>query len=387
MTDTKLNYVGPAPQLISGPVTHQPWWRKLPTGFLIVVALPTVLSAIYNFAIVSPRYVSEARFVVRTPERVQASGLGIALQGVGISGGQTDAFAVHEYVTSRDGLRYLQKRFDVASIIGRRDADPLSRWPRFGETRTEEGLYKGLQRFVTVGYDATTGISTLRVEAFRAQDAYRLNNAMLAGGEALVNQLNERAAQDAMTDAQRAEAEARAHLADVQSRLTGFRNREGFIDPALQASESTQLIGGLLATTAQLRAELEQLRGEAPSSPQLPVLAGRIAAYERQIAAERSKMAGGETSLAPRIGAYQDLVLERELADRQLAQASAGVITARQEARRQTLYLDRIVNPSVPDQATLPNRWRSILTLFTSMLLIYAVGWLVWVGVREHRQT
>lgn len=312
MTDAKLNYLGPAPKLLAGPVQVVPWWRKLPTGFLAVVVLPTILTLVYNVAVVSPRYVSEARFVVRTPERVQASGLGIALQGVGISGGQTDAFAVHEYVTSRDGLKYLQQRFDVGAIIGRPDADPLSRWPRFGESRTQEGLYKGLQRFVTIGYDATTGISTLRVEAFRAQDAYALSNAMLSGGEALVNQLNERAAQDAMTEALRAEAEARTHLADVQGRLTAFRNREGFIDPALQASESSQLIGGLLATIAQLRADEEQLRSEAPASPQLSVLTGRIAAYERQVAAERGKMAGGDTSLAPRIGAYQDLALDRK---------------------------------------------------------------------------
>lgn len=386
MTDAKLDYLGPAPKLLTSDTAVTPWWRKLPLGFLLVVALPTLVACVYYLLMASPRYVSEARFVVRSPERMAPTGLGVALQGVGITSGHSDAYAVHEYITSRDGLQDLKRRFDVAGIIGRRDADIISKYPRPWESRTEEGLYKALQRFVTVGYDSTTGISTLRVEAFRAADAQALSNALLTGGEGLVNRLNERSATDAISEAAQAEREARDKVASVQQRLTAFREQQGFIDPTLQAAESSQLIGGLLATVAQLRAEREQLQASAPSSPQLPAIDGRIAAYERQIAAERNKMAGGPSSLAPSVGAYQDLVLERELADQQLAQATAAVVAARQEARRQNLYLERIVNPNLPDKPTMPRRWLAILTVFTSAMLLYGVGWLIWAGVREHRQ-
>ena len=386
MTEAKLDYLGPSPKLLTSDGAETPWWRKLPLGFLIVVALPTLIALIYYLLIASPRYVSESRFIVRSPERMQATGLGVVLQGVGISGGHSDAYAVHEYITSRDGLADLQRRFDVASIIGRPGIDAFSKYPLPWEGQTEEGLYKGLQRFVTVGYDSTTGISTLRVEAFRSRDAQALSNALLSGGETLVNRLNERAARDSISEAGQAETEARARLADVQQRLTAFRNRQGFIDPRLQATESSELIGGLLATLAQLRAEREQIQTETPDSPQLPMLSGRIAAYERQVTAERAKLTGGASSLAPSLGAYQDLVLEQELADRQVGLATAAVVSARQEARRQNLYLERIVNPSLPDKPTQPRRWLAILTVFTSTMLLYGVGWLVWTGVREHRQ-
>ena len=49
-------------------------------------------------------------------------------------------------------------------------------------------------------------------------------------------------------------------------------------------------------------------------------------------------------------------------------------------------YLERIVSPSEPDKPTEPKRWLALLTVFASSLLVYAVGWLVWAGVREHRQ-
>ncbi len=386
MAEAQINYLGPIPEALTFREERKPWWRRLPVGFLMVVALPTLLAAIYYLLIATPRYVSEARFIVRASTQSQPSAIGMALQGVGLSTAPSDAFAVHEYIKSRDALRELGRRYDIGAILNPPGADAFSRYPRLWDSRGEEGLYKGFNRFVVVGYDSTTGISTLRVEAFRAEDARQINQALLASGEQLINRLNERAMGDAVSEAQTARDEARTRVSDVQQQLTAFRNREGFIDPELAARESSSLIGGLMATVAQLRADRAQLAGEAPQSPQLPILDGRIAAYERQITAERAKVAGASTSLAPRVGIYTDLELQRELANRELAEATSALLSAQQEARRQKLYLDRIVNPNLPDKATQPHRWTAILTIFASAMLIYGVGWLVWAGVREHRQ-
>jgi BexC/CtrB/KpsE family polysaccharide export inner-membrane protein len=386
VSEPRLTYLGPAPDTDGFKRSGGDWRTRLPWPFLIVVALPTLVAVLYFGLIASPRYVSEARFIVRAPNEMQPSPLGVALGGIGVAQAQTDAFAVHEHIRSRDGLRELGARYDVAALLGRPGVDVFSRYPRPWESRSFEGRHKAFQRFVTVGYDSTTGISTLRVEAFRPQDAQGMAEALLQGGERLVNRLNERAAADAVAQAERAQLEAQARLAAVQARLTSFRNRERFIDPQRAAAESTALIGELLAAVAGLRAERSQLAAEAPQSPQLPSLDSRISAYERQIAAERAKIAGDAGSLAPRVGAYEELVLEREFADRQLTQAAAALVEARQEARRQTLYLERIVDPGRPDEAMLPRRWLSILTVLLSALLVYALGRLIWAGVREHRQ-
>ncbi len=386
MAEAQINYMGPIPEALTFREKKKRWWRRLPVGFLVVVAMPTLRAALYYLRNATPRYVSEARFIVRASNQSQPSMLGAALQGVGLSATSSDAFAIHEYIKSRDALQELGRQFDIATIFNPEGADAFSRYPRLWESRSEEGLYKGFNRFVTVGYDSTTGISTLRVEAFKPADAQALNLALLSGGERLVNRLNERAMGDAVAEAETARDEARTRLSGVQQQLTAFRNREGFIDPEMAARESSSLIGGLLATVAQLRADRAQLAGEAPQSPQLPVLDGRISAYERQIAAERAKIAGAPTSLAPRVGVYVDLEMQRELADRELSEATASLLTAQQEARRQRLYLDRIVMPSLPDKSAEPRRWIAVLTVFASAMLIYGVGWLVWAGVREHSQ-
>lgn len=386
MAEQKISYVGPL-NAIEGPrQKSRDIWKRIPTGFLLVVALPTLIAAVYYLLIASPRYVSEARFVVRSANVGQPSAVGLALQGVGFSTGMNDAFAVHEYISSRDSLGELQQRFDLNKILGRPGSDFIARYPRPWESRSEETLYKAFKRFMTVGYDAGTGISTLRVEAFSPKDAQGVNAALLANGETLINRLNDRAANNAVRDAKAALERAQTEVAASQQALTALRNSAQFIDPRLAAAESSGVINGLLVTIAQLRAERAQIAAEAPASPQLPILDNRIAAYERQVADARSKMAGDASSLAAKIGPFEELTLRREIADKQLAQATAAMLSAEQEARRQKLYLERIVEPSLPDKPSEPRRWRAILTVLASTLLLYGVGWLIWAGIREHRQ-
>lgn len=386
MSDAELKYIGPVPKTLASPASAKSWWRRIPLAFLVVVVVPTALAAVYYLLVASPRYVSEARFIVRAPAQGQPSSLGVALQGVGLSAGPVDSFAVHEFINSRDGLRQALKLTDVKAMFADRGADIFSRFPRPFEKSSDESLFKAYQRFVEVGYDSTTGISTLRVEAFRPEDAQRLSSVLLTGGEGIVNALNKRAQADTVAEAIRAQTSARERLAAAQARLVSFRNAEGLIDPRLAVEESGAIISSLQTTAANLKAERDRLAAEAPNSPQLPALAGQISAYERQIRAERAKMTGSSQSLAPRISQYEDLTLEREFAGKELTQANAAVLSAEQDARRQRLYLERIVNPNLPDTSTEPRRLRAIITILFSTLLAYGVGWLMWAGVREHKQ-
>lgn len=353
---------------------------------VLVVVVPTVIAAVYWGAIATPRYVSEAHFIVRKTDEARPNGLGLMLQGTGLSMGTTDAFAVQEYMVSRPAAAALDKRYDLEKVFSRPGVDYLSRYPRVLTRPSNEDQYRALKRFVTVGYNATSGITTLRVQAFTPQDAQNISRSLLDSGETLINQLNERAAADAVADAQRAVEEGMERRALIQKQLAAFRNEERFIDPQLAASEASQLIANLLSNVAQLRAELAQLRQTAPASPQIPALTGRIAAYEAQIAEERTRLAGRADSLAPKISTYEGLMLQRELADRALTEASATLLSAQQEARRQKLYLDRIVEPNLPDRPTEPQRLRAILIVFLSSLMVFLLGRLMWAGLREHRQ-
>lgn len=386
MNSTDLKYLGPLPKVLSR-IDEKSILRRLPWAFFVVVVFPTLLAALYYLVLAAPRYVSEARFVVRSASGGGTpSAFGVALQGVGIAPAQTEAFAVHEYVNSLDAARDLKRRFNLSAVLSPPGSDFLYRYPRPWESRSDEGLKNALRRFVTIGYDSTTSISTLRVEAFSPADARRVASALLDGGESVVNQLNERSLSDAVVQGRLNQEQAQARLVQAQADLTSFRNRERMIDPVRTATESSQLLGEMMAQLAQLRAERDQIATDAPSSPQIRSFDSRIAAYERQLAAERARMAGSSGSLAPSIGVYERLTLSRDLAAQELAQTTAALLAAQQDTRRQKLYLERIVQPTLPDVALRPRRLLSVLIVLGSCLLAYSVGWLLWAGVREHRQ-
>ena len=82
-----------------------------PALWLIIatVLVPTAIAILYFGFLASDVYVSESKFVVRSPDKPSASGLGVLLKTAGFSNAGDEIFAAHEYVKSRDALRELNK--------------------------------------------------------------------------------------------------------------------------------------------------------------------------------------------------------------------------------------------------------------------------------------
>jgi capsular polysaccharide transport system permease protein len=362
-------------------------FRRLPPLFVWIVLVPGLVGAIYFLFLASPLYISQAQFIVRAQStQIQPNGLNAVLQGVGLSPAQSDSFVVHDYIMSRDAIGDLVHNHQLREDLGRPGADFMTRFPRPLEAPTFENLTLAYPRFVGVNYDSSTGISTLIVKAFAPRDAQQVASALLEGGETLVNRLNDRADQDAVAETQKEIAEAEAQLTTAEQSLTAFRNRERLIDPARSSVVNLDLEGKLQGEIATLRAQRAGIAASAPQSPQLPGLDSLIHAYEQQEQAQKSQMAGETGSLAPMIGEYERLTLERDFADKNLATAAAAAEQARLEARRKRLYLERIANPNLPDSATEPHRLVNLVTWIVTLLLVYGMIALIFAGFREHRQ-
>ncbi|WP_292040888.1 MULTISPECIES: chain-length determining protein [unclassified Brevundimonas] len=356
-------------------------------AFYGVVAVPTLVAGVYLYGVATPQYVSEARFVVRQPNQNPTGVLAGTLSGIGIGGGNSDTFVVHEYLRSHEAVEALAKEVDLPQIIGAKSAlDVFSRYPRPWETKNTETLNKAYRRHVVVGYDSTTSVTTLRVAAFNRNAAHLVAEKLLELAEEKVNALNERSAANALKDAEQMLESAEQSLTGAQNELSKFRNNQNLVDPRVTLEEASRLISTLEQQVSLLKAERRQLASGAPDSPLLSQLDVKIRAFEQQIAQERRELSGSTSSLAAKVGEYQSLILKQELADRFLSQAKAAQISAIQEQRRQNLYVERVVDPSKPDVATEPRRLKRLLTVLLSALMIYGLGWLVWAGVREHHQ-
>lgn len=359
--------------------------RKHPLVLLGVV-LPTAIVALYYMFIAAPVFVSESKFIVRLSSPPSQSSIGAILQSSGIARSQDDTFSASDFLSSRDALRRLERREPLRAIFAPPEADWLARFPRPWDSDSFEGLYRYFLSRIDVIHNASTGITTLRTRAFSARHAFALNDELLAAASDLLVRLNNRAREDAVAFSRREVAGAEQKLLDIQGEITKFRNTELMIDPTRVSIVMLDTIGRLSTELALVKARLAEARASAPDSGAVPSLATRALALQEQIDRERSKMVGGDASVAAHIADYEQLTLKREMANKALALATASLETARADARRQQLYLEPIVEPNLPDEAIEPRGAMHVLVVFLLGSVLSLISWVLWMAAAEHYQ-
>ena len=350
--------------------------------FWITVVLPTLAAILYFGFIAADVYISESRFVVRSPERNVASPLGGLLESTGFTRSQDDSYTVLEFMLSRDALRVLDEKLNLRDAFNK--GDVFSRFPSLDGDDSFENMHRHYRKIVVAQLDPVSSISTTTVRAFSAEEAQQINQHLLEMSEALVNRLNERGRRDMIRFAvnEVAESEKKAKLAGLT--LARYRNEKGVIDPEKQSAIPMQQIAKLQDDLISTKLLLAQLQLLAKENPQILTLKKRIQMLEIEIKLGSERVAGGGRSLASKAAEFQSLVLEKEFADRLLASALASLEQARNEAQRQQLYLERIAGPNLPDVAMEPRRIRNVLVILVLSLIVWGVLSMVVSGVREH---
>lgn len=355
------------------------WW-------LGIVMLPTLVVALYYWLIAANQYESEAHFMVRSVSQpaMPIAGLSQALSLVGGgSSGSSDALSVGDYLNSHDAVAALQKQLDLVAMFRRPEADLLSRM--WVSHPTPEKLFAYYQGKVEVTHQSETGLMIVKVKSFRPDDSYALINAMLKLGEARVNQLNDRAYKSSLASAQRSLNEAEVGIARAQQALTAYRQGRRNIDPKATGEAQVTLVTGLQARLAEARAQEAALSSTlAPSSPQVVAARQRVAALAAQVGAQEGRLTGGGNTIASIAGGYEELQLRKDFAEKRYEAAAAAMEKAREQARQQQLFLVPVVEPNMPVKALYPKATRTVLTVFFTLLLAYAIGWLIVAGMREH---
>jgi capsular polysaccharide transport system permease protein len=350
----------------------------------LTVIIPTILACIYYGLIASDVYISESRFVVRSPQRQSQTGLGALLQSTGFSRSQDDTYSVHDFVMSRDALKELDEQLSVRKLYSSKDADFINRFPGLDWDNSFESFHRYYQKRISVDYDTVSSISILTVRAFTAEDAKRINDLLLKMGERLVNNLNDRSRQDLIKFATQEVAVAEEKAKTAALALSSFRTTQSVFDPDRQSAIQLQGVAKLQEELLATEAQLNQIRRVSPNNPQVASLANRVATLRNTIAAETSKVAGSGTSLTSKSANFERLVLEKGFADKQLASALTSLESARSEAERKQLYLERLVQPNLPDKALEPRRIRSIFMVFAVGLMAWGVVSLLVASVKEH---
>ncbi|HEV7324990.1 MAG TPA: hypothetical protein VGN91_07975 [Bosea sp. (in: a-proteobacteria)] len=350
-------------------------------GGTLFVVLPTLAAMVYYGLIAADRFVSRSEFVLRSVGSGDASGIsamiashagGSVSSGLSI-GGDRDSQAVATYIESHDGMAVVDRALDLRKVFARPEADFIARFPGFGGKDTNHALYSYYEDMVSVSYDPTTSVIKLSTEAFRPEDAKAIGEALISSAEAIVNRMDLRGRQDAIRAAQEQADTAQSQVVTAQQQLTAFRLREKMVDPVKMSGVVLESIAQLVSQSIVLKAQLSDLRKNAPNNQQAGILRNQIASIEEQIAAEQRKLTGPDGSISPVLAEYAQLSLKSEFANRIYAASLEQLESARAEAQRQRAFIERISGPTLADYSTQPKRALMILLVFVVSLSAWSI--------------
>jgi capsular polysaccharide transport system permease protein len=361
------------------------WWHRH-RWMALFVGLPTLLATIYYGLIASPVYVSHSSFVIKSPNQRPTPTLSLAniVQSSGLSLGTEQTKEILQYLRSRNALQDLQARTNLDQMYSGRGADFLSRFPSPFQDDSFEDLFDYYGSMVDANLDTESNLAVLRVKAFTAEDAYAINNSLLNLSELLVNRLNQRAENRAITEAERRVLGAEERVRNARVALSAYRNQANLIDPERQAAGVLEISNRLITEQAALQAQLDLMVQVAPENPAIPALRERVAAIGTAIEKQNSRAVGNPRAIASKLATFEKLTIEQEFATQMLTAANTSLEQARAEAQKQQYYLERVVEPNRPDDPALPNALKQILIVLGASLCLYFIGWMLVVGILEH---
>ena len=362
------------------------WLSKISPLMWVTVIVPTLVSVVYFGVMASDRYTSQSSFVVRSPKSQSSlSGLGAILQGTGFTRAQDDIYTVQEYMRSRSSLEELRRSLPVREFYEAK-GDVFSRFNGFGFRGEEEAFYQYYRDQLNITFDAVSGISTLNVTAFDAAESQKINSALLKQGEALINQLNDRARSDTVRYAEEVVKVAEERVKEASQNLTDYRIENGVFDLKTQSEVQMGLVSKLQDELIVIQTQLDQVRAVTPENLQIPGLMAREKSLRKEISQQLRAISGsGKQSLSNQAADYQRVFLENQLAEQQLAAAITSLESAKAEADRQQLYLEVISSPNLPDLAHEPKRLYNIVATLIIGLMIFGIVSLLTASVREHK--
>jgi capsular polysaccharide transport system permease protein len=251
--------------------------------FCLTVLIPTAIAVFYYATYASDIYISESRFVVRSPQKQGMSSMTDLFSKVGITKSDDDSYIVRDYILSRDAMDILIKELDIKERYASPTIDALARFPgwRYWETSVES-FYRYYQKQVVVLVEPGSSIASLTVRAFDPESTMLINKKLLELSEGFVNRLNERARTDIVKMAQQEVDLAQTRLEAKALQLTAMRTAKLAPDADRQVILAQRLIlekdfadkqlAAAMAALEQARSEAlrQQLYIERVAQPQVP---------------------------------------------------------------------------------------------------------------------
>lgn len=357
--------------------------RRTKQAFLLFVVAPTLAAAIYYGVIASNRYVSTVQLVVLGDSMdVGASNPLLSLVAPG-SVSPSGTIMLYNYLQSQEMVENLDKTIGLRKRFAMADADYFSRMRSNAEM---EDFYNYYLDRVTVTVEPNSPVLTVTAEAFTPKDAQAISQGLLTISEETLNKMLSKRQNDTIAFARNEVATTEKRLVEAQKKITEYRMQHSELDPVQAAESVGSVVGDLTKALMVARAKLNTMQTYLKANnPQVQMQKAEVKSIEEQLTNARNTLAGKSgTTYAALLSDYETLRSEETLAQEAYAKALEFLAVARGDAQRQHAYVMGLVNPTLPEKSTEPQRLRAVITVFICSLLLFGIGLLTATAVREH---
>lgn len=358
--------------------------RLLMASFVAIVAVPSLIAALYLFLFAANQYHSRSAFSVRSENYSGALTALSAFTQIGSTSAPESA-VLYDYIRSQELMQLVDAKVDLRRMFNETPRDFVF---SLGSDATTEDMLAYWQSMVQVTLDQNTSILTLEVHAFRPEDAVAISQQVIENSAGLINTLSAIARDDTLAAAAEDLTEAQDRLRETSRQIRAFREENSIIDPSQDVVGQMGILGALQTQLASALVERETILPQisAEDDPRLSVVDRKIAAIRKQIAEERARVRepeGGDQALSAVIGQYEGLRVEEEFARSAYTAAMAALEQARAEARRQSKYVAVHVNPTLAQDSLYPRRALLSGLVFLGLFAAWAVMALAYYNMRD----
>lgn len=353
---------------------------------IVLIAVPTLLSAAYLYLLAADRYVSESVITVKQSgeQQVGLAGLASIFQVTG-SNARADLTLLQTYIVSMDMLQILEQRLHLREAFSAPRADVLLRL-KAGASQDDFLAY--YRDRVEARFDDTTGLLILRTQGFTAEQAQALNKAIIEASESFINRISQRLAQDQMAFASSELTKATDKFQTAKKKMFAFQERNKVLDPAAQAQANSAMTLELQTRLSRMEADLRAISSYmADNSFQVRTLREQIAAAREQLAVEASR-GTSDTRSGPRLnslaGDFRELQIELNFSEEAYKSATISMETARLESTRKIKSLVMVASPMKPDDPAYPRRLYDLIAMLMGFSLLFGVARLLTATIEDH---
>lgn len=351
-----------------------------------VAVIASVTAALYWILIASDRYVSEAHIVIQHTDLAGGQSPDVASLLGGIGGiNRVDQLLLRDHLLSADMLQKLDIKLNLRSHYSDWSHDLLSRM--WFENASIEKFHDYYLSRVSVELDDYSGILVIKAQAYGPEIAYGITAMLVAEGEQFMNTISHALAQEQVDFLEKQVAKMGDRTIESRQGVLRFQNENGLLSPQSTAENIAGIINDLESTLAELRTRRAAMLGYLmPNSPDLKEIALQIAAVEKQINKERTRLAAPNgNALNRKVEEFQRLQLNAEFAQDIYKTTLMALEKGRVEATRTLKKVSVLQTPSKPQYPLEPRRiYNSIVSMLVALFVAGIIHLLAAI-IRDHK--